>query len=138
MLIGADAYRSNDDDDSSTDDKGDCDQLLLESLIKPAGWPEGMNWGTLRIDASCMPADITCPTDLKPLNEARQTTERVIENLCKQSNGYGALRPRYDRSRARTYFSMSKSGKDHDGEDSRLRRGDSLTICSAIWQPLTP
>jgi len=46
-------------------------QLSLDSMIKPANWPEGMNWGTISLDASCAPADITYPTDLKLLNEAR-------------------------------------------------------------------
>jgi hypothetical protein len=80
------------------------DQLSLNSLIKLADWPEGKNWGTLSFDASCTPADITYPTDLKLLNEARQSTERVIDDLCKQSNGYGAHLPRYDRGKARAHF----------------------------------
>ena len=104
MLIDAAASQSQDDDDSSGDDKDDGDQLSLDSLIKPADWPEGRNWGTLSIDASCTPADITYPTDLKLLNEARQTTERVIDDLCKQANGYGVHRPRYDRGKARAHF----------------------------------
>jgi hypothetical protein len=104
MLIDAAASQSHDDDDSSGEDQDDGDQLSLDSLIKPADWPEGKNWGTLSIDASCTPADITYPTDLKLLNEARQTTERVIDDLCKQANGYGAHRPRYDRGKARAHF----------------------------------
>uniref|UniRef100_UPI001C2139FC IS5 family transposase n=1 Tax=Synechococcus sp. CCY 9618 TaxID=2815602 RepID=UPI001C2139FC len=101
-LIEAAAAQTH--DDSSGDDKDNGDQLLLDSLVKPADWPEGKNWGTLSIDASCTPADITYPTDLKLLNEARQSTERVIDDLCKQSNGYGAHRPRYDRGKARAHF----------------------------------
>ncbi|MCP9902450.1 hypothetical protein KBZ09_17855 [Cyanobium sp. Cruz CV11-17] len=128
MLIEAAAAQTH--DDSSGDDKDDGDQLSLDSLIKPADWPEGKNWGTLSIDVSCTPADITYPTDLKLMNEARQTTERVIDDLCKQSNGYGAHRLRYDRGKARAHFLnvalaarllRSSSRKDHDGEDSRLR-----------------
>ncbi|MCP9773840.1 transposase [Synechococcus sp. Tobar12-5m-g] len=104
MLIEAAASQSHDDYDSSGDDKDDGDQLSLDGLVKPADWPEGKNWGTLSIDASCTPADITYPTDLKLLYEARQSTERVIDDLCKQGNGYGAHPPRYDRGKARAHF----------------------------------
>ena len=82
----------------------DGDQLSLDSLIKPVDWPEGKNWSTLSIEASCTPADITFTTDLKLLNEARQSTERVLDDLCKQGNGYGAHRPRYGRGKARAHF----------------------------------
>ena len=71
MLIEAAASQSY-DGDSGGDDQDDCDQLSLDSLIKPTDWPEGKNWCTLSIDASCTPADITYPADLKLLNEARQ------------------------------------------------------------------
>ena len=49
MLIEAAASQSHDADDSSGDDKDDGDQLSLDSLIKPADWPDGKNWGTLSI-----------------------------------------------------------------------------------------
>jgi hypothetical protein len=54
MLIEAAAAQSHDDDDSSGDDQNDGDQLSLDSLVKPADWPEGKNWGTLSIDALCL------------------------------------------------------------------------------------
>jgi hypothetical protein len=104
MLIEAAASQSHGDDESSGDDKDDGDQLSLDSLIKPADWPAGKNWGTLSIDASCTPADITYPTDLKLLNVARQSTERVIDDLWKQGNAYGVHRPRYVRGKARAHF----------------------------------
>ncbi len=60
------------DEDDSGDPGADAgNQLSLDDLVKPVDWPEGKNWGTLTIDASCTPADITYPTDLKLLNEAR-------------------------------------------------------------------
>lgn len=104
ILIEVGGSKSHGDDDSSENNKDDSDQLSLDSLVKPADWPEGKNWGTLSIDASCTPADITYPTDLKLLNEAKQSTERVIDDLCKQANGYGPHRPRYDRSKERAHF----------------------------------
>jgi hypothetical protein len=114
MLIEAAASQSHDDDDSSGDDKDDADQLSLDSLIIPADWPEGKNWGTLSIEGSCTLADITFPTDLKLLNEARQSTEKVLDDLCKQGNGYGVHRPRYDRGMSSTgskpFFPTARPG----------------------------
>jgi hypothetical protein len=96
-------------DDPGGDDSGGQgpsadDQLSLDDLVKPADWPDGKNWGTLSIDASCTPADITYPTDLKLLNEARETTDRIIDDLCRQSRGFGGHRHRYDRGKARAHF----------------------------------
>jgi hypothetical protein len=104
MLVEAAASQCYDDEDSNGDGSGSGDQLSLDGLIKPADWPEEKNWGTLSIDASCAPADITYPTDLKLLNEARVSTEKVIDDLCKQGTGFGVHRPRYVRGKARAHF----------------------------------
>ena len=104
MLLEAVASQQDDYDGSGGDDSGSCDQLTLDSLIKPVDWPEDKNWGALSIDASCTPADITYPTDLKLLNEARQSTEKVVDNLCKQSSAFAMHRPRYDRRKAHAHF----------------------------------
>ena len=37
--------------------------------------------GQLLVDATCVPADITYPTDLKLLNDAREKTEAIIDHL---------------------------------------------------------
>jgi hypothetical protein len=91
MLIEAFLSQRDDDDNSGRDDLGRddfggvdsggvdlgvCDQLMLDSLIKPIEWPEGRNWGTFSIDASSTPVDIIYPTNLKLLNEARQSPLR--------------------------------------------------------------
>jgi len=39
------------------------------------------NNGKLIVDATCTPADITYPTDLKLLNEAREKTEEIIDTM---------------------------------------------------------
>jgi hypothetical protein len=80
MLIEAAASQSH-DGDSGGDDQDDGDQLSLDSLIKPTDWPEGKNWGTLSIDASCTPADITYPADLKLLNQARQPITISVKGI---------------------------------------------------------
>ena len=103
MLIES-VMNAVDGDDSDDQGPNADDQLSLDDLVKPADWPEGKNWGTLSIDASCTPADITYPTDLKLLNEARETTERIIDDLCRQRAGFGVHRPRYDRRKARAHF----------------------------------
>ena len=93
-----------DDDDSDDPGAHAGTQISLDDLVKPADWPEGKNWGTLTIDASCTPADITYPTDLKLLNEARESTERIIDDLCDQDSDSRKHKPRYDRGRARAAF----------------------------------
>jgi len=93
-------------DDGGSDDPGadGGTQISIDDFVKPADWPEGKNWGTLTIDASCTPADITYPTDLKLLNEARESTERIIDDLCDQRSDLRKHKPRYDRGRARAVF----------------------------------
>lgn len=46
---------------------------------------EGKNRGKLIIDATCAPADITYPTDLKILNSAREKTESIIDILHREN-----------------------------------------------------
>jgi len=54
------AMSSLPDDDDSGDPGADAvNQISLDDFVKPADWPEDKNWGTLTIDASCTPADIT-------------------------------------------------------------------------------
>jgi hypothetical protein len=77
---------------------------MLDSLIKPNDWPEGENWGPLSIDASCLLAGITYATELKLLNEASQSTERMVDDLCKYCSAFAKHRPRYDRRKAQAYF----------------------------------
>jgi IS5 family transposase len=107
------AVSSLQDDDNSGDPGADGGtQISIDDFMKPADWPVGKNWGTLTIDASCTPADITYPTDLKLLNEARESTERIIDDLCDQHSDYRKHKPHYDRGRARAAFlSVAKQKK---------------------------
>lgn len=111
MVMAAVESRSDDDEPDDPDlDAGH--QLSLDDFVKPVDWPEDKNWGTLTIDASCTPADITYPTDLKLLNEARESTERIIDDLCDQWPALRNNRPRYERGRARASFlSVAKQKK---------------------------
>lgn len=79
-----------------------------------ADWPEGKRWGTLTIDASCTPADITYSTGLKLLNETSESTEQIIDDLREQSANSNKGRPRYDHGKARAnFFSIAKQKKPH-------------------------
>ena len=69
--------------------------------------------GKLIIDATCTPADITYPTDLKLLNEAREKTERIIDDLHAAMPGKHR-KPRTYRKKARRDFlnvALSKKPK---------------------------
>jgi hypothetical protein len=103
MVMEAVAARQDDGDLDDPDASAGI-QLSIDDFVKPADWLEGKNWGTLSMDASGTLADITYPTDLKSLNEARESTERIIDDLCEQSSDLHKHRPRYDRGKARAVF----------------------------------
>ena len=142
------------DEDDSGDPGADAgNQLSIDDLVKPIDWPEGKNWGTLTIDASCTTADITYPTDLKLVNEAREATEQIIDDLCEQRSDLRTHRPRYDRGKARANFlGIAKQKKPHrrkitatirrqleylqrnlDAIDALIASGASLSGLSKHW-----
>jgi IS5 family transposase len=81
-----------------TDASGDTDKD--ESDPPPA---PGEKKGKLIIDASCAPADITFPTDLKILNEARLKSEEIVDALHDPLKGK-QKKPRTYRRVARKEF----------------------------------
>lgn len=83
------------------------------------GEPKASNKGKLLLDATCVPADITYPTDLKLLNSAREKSEQIIDVLHK-SRGKGQKKPRTYRVKARkAYLAVAKSKKV---KSSKLRK----------------
>ena len=83
---------------------GDEAQVAAECGHLPDAAP---NNGKLLIDATCTPADITWPTDLKLLNEAREKTERIIDDLHASMPG-NPKKPRTYRQKARRdYLSVA-------------------------------
>lgn len=69
------------------------------------------NEGKLLVDATCTPADITYPTDLKLLNEAREKTESCIDKLHAPFAGE-TPKPRTYREKARKqYLAVAKQKK---------------------------
>lgn len=61
------------------------------------------NRGKLIVDATCAPADIAYPTDIGLLNDAREKTERIIDELCAM-HPEGVAKPRMSRRTARKDF----------------------------------
>jgi len=71
--------------------------------------PKPQNKGKLLVDATCSPADVTFPTDLKLLNKAREKSEQIIDVLHYPHKGK-MKKPRTYRKRARKEFlSVAKS-----------------------------
>jgi len=69
------------------------------------------NMGEMILDATCIPADIHFPTDIRLLHEAREWTERCIDKLHAPDRGK-VRRPRTYREKAcQVYLNMSKSKK---------------------------
>jgi hypothetical protein len=67
--------------------------------------------GQLLVDATCVPADITYPTDLKLLNEARENTEAIIDHLHVARTS-PKKKPRTYRQKARqAYLRVAKAKK---------------------------
>jgi transposase, IS5 family len=72
------------------------------------------NQGQLIVDASCAPADICYPTDLKLLNEAREKTEAILDELYTQLKDKDKCKkkPRTYRRQARQeYLQVAKQRK---------------------------
>lgn len=67
------------------------------------------NRGKLIVDASCAPADISYPTDLNLLNQARKHTEKVLDILYEEVKGKLKKKPRTYRQLARkSYLEVAK------------------------------
>jgi len=68
----------------------------------------------IAIDATCAPADISFPQDLKLLNDAREITEKIIDKLHIPGE---KAKPRTYRQEARKHFlNISKSKKKTYGK----------------------
>ena len=86
--------------DSENPEEGVIETESDDDEDPPAAPP---NEGKLLMDATCTPADITYPTDLKLLNEAREKTEAYIDKLHEPFIGK-KKKPRTYRKKARRQF----------------------------------
>ena len=100
--------------------------------------------GQLLIDATCVPADITYPTDLKLLNDAREKTEAIIDSLHASRTSPTTKKPRTYRQKARqAYLRVAKARKPGRrklrqglGKQLRYLRRNLSTIASMAQEGL--
>ncbi|OXM83532.1 transposase, partial [Paenibacillus rigui] len=91
----------NDPPEPPSDGKGDSTTTKTTEPVKS-------NRGKLMLDATCAPADLAYPTDLKLLNEAREKLEMIIDVLHQPHVGR-EKKPRTYRENARKhYLSIAK------------------------------
>jgi len=64
--------------------------------------------GKLLLDATCAPADIAYPTDLRLLNEAREKLEGIIDTLHEPYRGQQRKPRTYRKKARRAYLSVAK------------------------------
>jgi hypothetical protein len=83
------------------------------------GTGQPINKGKLILDATCVPTDITYPTDLKLLNAAREKSEKFIDVLH-ANRGPGHKKPRTYRIRARKHY--LEVAKSKQAGSNRLRK----------------
>jgi len=87
-------------------DKPDGDSKVPEEK-KPE--EEAPNAGTMILDATCAPQNITFPQDINLLNEARENLEEMIDSLCFI---YNTEKPRTYRNNARRdYLKLARCKK---------------------------
>jgi len=90
-------------------------EKINEELYRRSNPPkppdDGSNDGTLILDATAAPADVRYPTDLSLLNECRENTEAIIDELWEASSLSGR-RQFYNRKKARAkYLKVAKQRK---------------------------
>jgi len=91
-----------------------CKETSSQSTQKKTAEPEKersepLNQGKLILDATCAPADISYPTDLELLNQARKQTEKIIDLLYEQVKVKLDKKPRTYREVARKdYLEVAK------------------------------
>ena len=105
------AYNAPDDptdgdsDNSNSGDSGNTETTNADQ----AGSTESENKGTLILDATCAPQNISYPQDINLLNEARENLESIIDQICCDYNFY---KPRMYRQKARKdYLALAKCKK---------------------------
>ncbi len=93
-----------------------CEIREASSETVGAPLPEG----TLILDATCVPMDITYPTDLKLLIAARESAERLIDELWKVWGKRGETKPRTHRRIAARHGAVACRQRNLGGK--KLRR----------------
>ncbi len=97
-------------EDKETKDKDDDESPKGsdQSDKGPKNQNQSKNKGKLLIDATCAPADIHYPTDIRLINEAREKLEDIIDTLHQPDIG-SSIKPRTYRKEARkNYLGIEK------------------------------
>jgi hypothetical protein len=136
-------------DGTDPDERKQLEAIEEELGVKPASLEPGSNWGTLILDATCVPDDIPYPVDLRLLAESRETTEKVIDELFKQLQGTIPRKPRCNCIKAHNIFLAIIKKKKPSCEEIReakcfqlteisrnLRAIDSMIDCGAMLSAL--
>ena len=87
----------------------------------PKGGAPG-NRGKLLVDATCTPADITFPTDLKLLNTAREKSEEIIDILHKPLKGKQKKPRTYRKVARKAFLAAAKSKRLSKNKMRKARR----------------
>lgn len=94
---------------------GEINEMVLSSVWQEeehgddGDHRDGGNSGTMIVDATCAPSNIRYPQDASLLNEARENTEKLIDELHASADG---RKPRTYRKRARRdYLQFSRCRK---------------------------
>lgn len=106
VVLKASGKGSKDEDPpDSNGNSSNPSQIIKEDL------QEKPNSGKLLLDATCAPSDITYPTDLNLLNEARVKSEKIIDVLYEKVTA-SIKKPRTYRQKARKeYLIVAKAKK---------------------------
>jgi IS5 family transposase len=81
------------------------------------------NKGTLIVDATCAPSHIKYPQDTNLLNEARESTERIISELHNPADG---KKPRIHPQRAHKDYLHFARKKKKSGKEIHISVGKQL------------
>ena len=87
--------------------------------------PPPPNSGKLIVDATCAPADISYPLDLKLLNKAREKSEVIIDILYQSAVGLKE-KPRTDKKKARKQYLVVAKSKRPGKQKLRKAIGQQL------------
>lgn len=88
---------------------GKINEMILEHCHDDDDRGNGGNCGTMIVDATCAPSNIRYPQDASLLNEARENTEKLLDELHDPADG---RKPRTYRTQAhRDYLLFSRSRK---------------------------
>ena len=97
--------------DPPDNDGGTSSSGSSSSSTQPKNGQSSLNQGKLLVDATCAPSDITYPTDIGLLNEARKKLEGIIDTLHSPLIGKQRKPRTYRRNARKQYLSLAKQRK---------------------------